>query len=457
MKRIVCILAVTILLPSSAALHAGQREDQLYNAVLGASFTDEKSRAAEQLARLGTPDAKAKLLKLLEDKSSWNREAAARGLALIGSADAGRALFDRMLTDHMINDAIRTAFVRNIGLHYDYLTGVYSGSADKKSREAVIGIIGASKTPRGEAFLKSIIEDRNSEDRSVAFEHLVRSYPSNNYRYIKSYRDTVQLRFHALAYLADNGTAEDLPIFQSVIGLKEEPKNMLVAYKGINRLGDDQLRHRVFLEALGSGDDSLARGAMYIFTGVRSDGVMASLIRVVRKSGTQSTRMTALSRLREYTSPDVIPPLVMGLDERFIQRERGGSDIFATIITIGIASVFDDLYEKQRKKTFETSRKEIAAHLKKITGVDNGTSYDKWSEWAIGNGYSINGTNLIQHLFSGYRATRERAAESAIKLLGYLSAREFYARNGSFRSDSELSLALAKMLIDKGYLKEEGD
>jgi len=211
------------------------------------------------------------------------------------------------------------------------------------------------------------------------------------------------------------------------------------------------------LEALGSGDDSLAQGAMYIFTGVRSDGVMASLIRVVKKSGTQSTRMTALSRLREYTSPDVIPPLVMGLDERFIQRERGGSDIFATIITIGIASVFDDLYEKQRKKTFESSKKEIAAHLKKITGVDNGTSYDKWSEWAIGNGYSINGVNLIQHLFSGYRATRERAAESAIKLLGYLSAREFYARNGSFRSDSELSLALAKMLIDKGYLKEEGD
>lgn len=457
MKQILCILAASIILASSAALLAGQREDQLYNAVLGASFTDEKSRVAEQLARLGTPDAKAKLLMLLEDKSSWNREAAARGLALFGSADAGRALFGRMLTDHMIDDAIRAAFVRNIGLHYDYLAGVYSGGADKKSREAVIGIIGASKTQRGEAFLKSIIEDRNSEDRALAFEHLVRGYPANNYAYIKSFRDTVPLRFHALAYLADNGTADDLAIFQSVIGRKEEPKNMLVAYKGINRLGDETMKHRVFLDALGSGDESLAQGAMYIFTGVRSDNVMALLIRAVKKSGGQSTRMTALSRLREYASTDVIPPLVMGLDERFTQRERGGSDIFATIITIGIASVFDDLYEKQRKKTFESSKKEIAAHLKKITGADNGTSYEKWLEWAIGNGYSVNGVNVIQHLFSGYRATRERAAESAMKLLGYLSAREFYARNGSFRSDSELSLALAKMLIDKGYLKEEQD
>ena len=265
------------------------------------------------------------------------------------------------------------------------------------------------------------------------------------------------LRFHALAYLADNGNADDLAIFRSVIERKEEPKNMLVAYKGINRLGDETMKHRVFLDALGSGDETLAQGAMYTFTGVRSEKVMASLIRVVKKSGSQSTRMTALSRLREYTAPDIVPPLVMGLDERFIHHERGGGDIFATIITIGIASVFDDLYQKQRKKTFESSKKEIAAHLKKITGADNGTSYDAWFEWAINNGYSINGVNVIQQLFSGYRATRERASESGIRLLGYQSAREFYARHGSFRSDSELSLALAKMLIEKGFLKEERD
>jgi hypothetical protein len=455
MKQTLCILAASVMLASAAALFAGPREDQLYNTVLAASFTDEKSRAAEELARLGTPDARAKLLKLLDDRSSWNREAAARGLVLIGSADVTRALFDRMLADHMIDDAIRAAFVRTIDLHYDHLAGLYSGNADKKSREAVIGIIAASKTGRGEAFLKSIIEDRNSADRALAFEQLVRSYPADNYRYIKSYRDTVPLRFHALAYLADNGTADDLAIFRSVIERKEEPKNMLVAYKGINRLGDEPMKHRVFLEALNSGDETLAQGAMYIFTGVRSESVMAALIRVVKKSGSQSSRMTALSRRREYTSPEAIPPLVMGLDEHFIHHERGGGDIFATIITIGIASVFDDLYEKQRKKTFESSKKEIAAHLKKITGVDNGTSYEKWSEWAINNGYSINGVNIVQHLFSGYRVTRERAAESAMKLLGYLSAREFYARNGSFRSDSELSLALARMLIEKGYLKEE--
>ena len=111
----------------------------------------------------------------------------------------------------------------------------------------------------------------------------------------------------------------------------------------------------------------------------------------------------------------------MGLDERFTYHERGGGDIFASVITIGISSIFDDLYQKQRKKVFESSKQDIAAHLKKITGADNGTSGEKWTEWAILNGYSINGVNIIQHLFSGYRATRDRAAESAIRLLGYSS------------------------------------
>lgn len=457
MKQSLLLIMTTLLLAAPPALFAGQAEDRLYNAVLSATFTEEKSVAAEQLARLGTPDAKAKLLKLLEDRSSWNREAAARGLAIIGGADVSRALFDRMLADHMIDDAVRDALVRNIALHYDYLAGLYSAGADKKTREAVIGIIGRSRLPAGEAFLKSIVEDRNSADRALAFEQVVRYYPANNYGYIKSRRDTVPLRFHALAYLADNGTADDLPIFRSVIERKEETGNMLAAYKGINRLGDNALKHSVFLDALDAGDEGLAQGAIYIFTGVRSDRIMASLIRTVKKSGSQSTRMAALSRLLEYTSPDVVPPLVMGLDERFIRRERGGSDIFATIITIGMASVFDDLYEKRRKKTFESGMKDIAAHLKKITGADNGTSYEKWYEWAINNGYSVNGDNIIRHLFSGYRAARERAAESAIRLLGYTSTREFHARNGSFRSDAELSLALAKMLIEKGYLKEERD
>jgi hypothetical protein len=455
MKQILFLIITTAMLSAPLALIAGQREDQLYNAMMGATFTDEKTRVAEELARLGTADARTKLLAALEDRSSWNREAAARGLALIGDPEVSRALFDRMLTDRMIDTAVRDAFVRTIGLHADYLAGRYASSPDRQSREAIIGIMGGAKVPRGEAFLKKIVEDVNSGDRALAFESLARNYPANNYAYIKGYRDTVPLRFHALAYLADNGTAEDLPLFRDIIDRKEEPKYMLVAFKAVNRLGDAELKQRVFVDALAGKDQGIAQGAMYIFTGVRSDRAMELLCRLVKTGETQQVRMTALSRLREYTSRDIVPSLVLGLDERFMYHERGGGDIFASIITIGISSIFDDLYQKQRKKVFESSKQDIANHLKRITGADNGTSGEKWTEWAVLNGYSINGANIIQYLFSGYRATRDRAAESAIRLLGYASTREFYARNGSFASDSELSLALARMLVAKGYLREE--
>ena len=206
---------------------AGQREDQLYNAVLGATFTDEKSSGGTARAARH-PGCKAKLLKLLEDKSSWNREAAARGLALIGSADASRALFDRMLTDRMINDAIRNAFVakHRPALRLSYR--LFRERGQKIPRRSLESSV--RRGHRGEAFLKGIIEDRNSEDRSLPSSTWC-GFPANNYRY-KSYRDTVPLRFHALAYLADNGTLKTSPSSSPSSRRKEEPKNMLVAYKG---------------------------------------------------------------------------------------------------------------------------------------------------------------------------------------------------------------------------------
>ncbi len=453
-KRTIYIISFIIIASYPGAM-AGEQEDRLYNALMKETFSDEKRKLAEQLGRLGTADAKAKLIKLLNDSSSWNRRIAVKGLFLLPGGGAGPELYERMLSDNMIDDDIAEGFTARIGAYQEFLENKYRSLSNQKERERIIAIIASAKKPRGEAFLKGIIEDEGSADRACAFRNLAVHFPSGNYQYIKNRRDIPDFRVHALTHCAERGTPEDLAIFRDVIDKKEETQCRLVAYKAVNRWGDDALKHRVFLDALGEHDENLAQGGIYVFTGVRSDAIRTALCRLVKKGKYQMTRMAAARRLKEYTTPDIIPALVMIMREHYAPRERGGADIFATIITFGITSVFDDISQKRQRTSFESSRKEIAGHLKKISGADNGDSYSRWHEWAILNGHTVMGDNIIRHLFSGYRSRREKAVDHAIRLIGYPSGREFFSKNGTFAGDTELSLALARMLIAKGFLKDE--
>ncbi|HPV43690.1 MAG TPA: HEAT repeat domain-containing protein [Spirochaetota bacterium] len=455
MKKNILPIMLAFIIAAAPGAMAGDREDRLYNSIMKEAFIPEKSRIAEELGRLGTADAKAKLLGLLGNQSYWNRTAAVRGLFALPDSSAGPALLKRMLSDHMIDDEIAAGFRTHLRGYYEFLTAEYRKMPDQKSRDRIIDIISSSKTPLGEAFLKSIIDDEGSGDRENAFKSLAACYPSGNYQYIKGRRDIPLFRVHALTHIVDRGTPDELAIFRAILDKREEVKYRLIAYKAVNKWGDDAYRHRVFMESLREGDENLVQGGIMVFTGVRSDAVKTELCRVVKKGKFQMTRMEAALKLRDYTSPDVVPPLIMILKEDYIQRERGGADIFATIITFGISSVFDDISRKHQRRSFDNNKLEIVGHLKRITGADNGPYYGNWYEWAILNGYTIRGDNIIQKLFSGYRPMREKAVESAIRLLGHSSTREFFARNGSFTSDTELSLALAKMLIARGFLKEE--
>jgi hypothetical protein len=453
-KHTIYIISFIIIAAAGGAM-AGEQEDRLYNSLMKEISGDEKRKIAEQLGRLGTADARAKLIRLLNDSSSWNRRIAVKGLFFLPGAGAGPELFERMQSDNMIDDDIAGGFSAHIGAYHGFLSEKYQALSNQKERERIIAIIASGKKSPGEAFLKSIIEDEGSADRECAFRSLAAHYPSANYQYIRSRRDIPAFRFHALTYCAERGTPEDLAIFRDVIEKKEEARCRLVAYKAVNRWGDDALKHRTFLDSLKEQDENLAQGGIYIFTGVQSDAIRKSLCRLVKKGAYQMTRMAAAQRLREYTTPDIIPALVIILREHFATRERGGADIFATIITFGITSVLDDISRKRQRSNFESGRREIAGHLKKITGADNGDSYSRWYEWAILNGHTILGDNIIRHLFSGYRSRREKAVDPAIRLLGYPSGRDFFSKNGAYASDTELSLALARMLIAKGFLKDE--
>ena len=448
-------IALLLFVVAAMKLMAGPLEEKLYQDILNASSPWDKSKLAVQMGKLGTADAKAKLLRLLDNKSYWNREGAASGLALFRDYAVCSILLDRMFSDHMIDDVIEKALADNMENHFDAISDKYKGMTDKKQRERVIGLISSSRIPRGEAFLKSIAGDENSPDRELAFKSITLSYPAGNYQYIRSRTDDGALRVYALTYLAERGRPEDLGLFREIIDKKDAPRCRLIAYKAVNRWGDDRLKQRVFLEALREPDETLAQGGILVFTAVRSESIKPELCRLVRDGTAQMTRISAALRLRDYVSADVVPFLVMALDENFVPKERTGIDIFAAFLTMGISSVFDHIGQKQRKSAFEYDRNEIANHLKRITGADFGTSHTQWFDWAVYNGHTINGVNIIQYLFSGYKQRREKAIESSFRLLGYGGSREFFEKHGAFASDMDLSLALAKMLALKGYLRED--
>jgi hypothetical protein len=79
MKKNILPIMLAFIIAAAPGAMAEDREDRLYNSIMKEAFIPEKSRIAEELGRLGTADAKAKLLGLLGDQSYWNRTAAVRG------------------------------------------------------------------------------------------------------------------------------------------------------------------------------------------------------------------------------------------------------------------------------------------------------------------------------------------------------------------------------------------
>ncbi|MFC1670172.1 hypothetical protein ACFL20_07235 [Spirochaetota bacterium] len=440
-------------------------EEKLYKKTIKQSFTSDKVKYTRRLGRLRTRKAKNFLMKLLNSKDPWNREAAVAGLILFKNSRTGRLLFDKMISDTWAEDEIKKGFKKHIRYYYMVLVNrykfylqsdsSYQSSKNRDIRKKIINIIGSSKTPKGDSFLKSVIENAGSEDRVIAFKNLAKHYPKNNYSYIRKKMDIPLFRVDALIYLVKNGKAPELKMFLEIINKREPPKYRLVAYRAVAKWGNPALKLRIFIEAMGEKDETLTQGGLYIFKKVKSVKVMKLLCRIVKKGKFQKTRIPAAMRLLEYRSKEIIPSLVLILNEKFIPKEQGGVDVFLAAVTFGLVPILDLAHQRHRKSSFYGKQIAVGNHLKGLTGMDFNTSYEKWFEWAIYNGYTINGVNIIQYLYSGYKEKRDKAVIHSVKLLGFRNIREFFSKYGNFKTDTELSMKLARLLVEKGYLKDE--
>ena len=360
----------------------------------------------------------------------------------------------KTLKDPMLREKAIVEIKKDIQKYVDVVIKLYNKGLDKEDREMLIDLISYSKNQSGEKFLKDVIGNKSSEDRTFSFKKYMQDYRVDS-SFIKSQLDDKQLRIYSLLYVVDRGRKEDYEIFQKIIFNANAPnEERILAVKAAMLWGTEVAKKEVYLFILQKANEVVVAPSIIIFENVKSDEIREELCRVSKKSQSQITRSNASYALTVYDTTQIIPYLIPALNEEFLYEKLSGLDVLTGIMSLGTTALAKGLPLLQTKAEFDNRKIKIAEALKKLTNVDNGTSFTKWFDWAVYNGYTVNGVNLIHYLFSGYPEKRKLAIESAVRALGYTDPREFYTQNEN-RTQIEIVILLAEELLKSGIQQDE--
>lgn len=360
----------------------------------------------------------------------------------------------KTLKDPTLREKAIVEIKKDIQKYVDVVIKLYNKGLDKEDREMLIDLISYSKNQSGEKFLKDVIGNKSSEDRTFSFKKYMQDYKVDS-SFIKSQLDDKQLRIYSLLYVVDRGRKEDYEIFQKIIFNANAPnEERILAVKAAMLWGTEVAKKEVYLFILQKANEVVVAPSIIIFENVKSDEIREELCRVSKKSQSQITRSNASYALTVYDTTQIIPYLIPALNEEFLYEKLSGLDVLTGIMSLGTTALAKGLPLLQTKAEFDNRKIKIAEALKKLTNVDNGTSFTKWFDWAVYNGYTVNGVNLIHYLFSGYPEKRKLAMDSAVRALGYSDIKEFYAQNEN-RSQMEIVILLAEELLKSGIQQDE--
>ena len=360
----------------------------------------------------------------------------------------------KTLKDPTLREKAIVEIKKDIQKYVDVVIKLYNKGLDKEDREMLIDLISYSKNQSGEKFLKDVIGNKSSEDRTFSFKKYMQDYRVDS-SFIKSQLDDKQLRIYSLLYVVDRGRKEDYEIFQKIIFNANAPnEERILAVKAAMLWGTEVAKKEVYLFILQKANEVVVAPSIIIFENVKSDEIREELCRVSKKSQSQITRSNASYALTVYDTTQIIPYLIPALNEEFLYEKLSGLDVLTGIMSLGTTALAKGLPLLQTKAEFDNRKIKIAEALKKLTNVDNGTSFTKWFDWAVYNGYTVNGVNLIHYLFSGYPEKRKLAIDSAVRALGYPDIKEFYAQNEN-RSQMEIVILLAEELLKSGIQQDE--
>lgn len=360
----------------------------------------------------------------------------------------------KTLKDPMLREKAIVEIKKDIQKYVDVVIKLYNKGLDKEDREMLIDLISYSKNQSGEKFLKDVIGNKSSDDRAFSFKKYMQDYKVDS-SFIKSQLDDKQLRIYSLLYVVDRGRKEDYEIFQKIIFNANAPnEERILAVKAAMLWGTEVAKKEVYLFILQKANEVVVAPSIIIFENVKSDEIREELCRVSKKSQSQITRSNASYALTVYDTTQILPYLIPALNEEFLYEKLSGLDVLTGIMSLGTTALAKGLPLLQTKAEFDNRKIKIAEALKKLTNVDNGTSFTKWFDWAVYNGYTVNGVNLIHYLFSGYPEKRKLAMDSAVRALGYSDIKEFYAQNEN-RSQMEIVILLAEELLKSGIQQDE--
>lgn len=452
-KSAIIVTSALLAALMAGSLAAQSQPERLYRAILSEGFLHKKREMGRQLGRLGTLEARQALLKLLDDDHYWNQYAAVDGLFQYDQPEVRRRLVREMMDNHMVRSEIAGGLKTRMPRFAGEVAEAYDQEADAKKRENLMSDAAATGSKEAEAFLKSIVADQSSPDRRKAGGLLAKGYPEN-FQYFLGLADDPEMRIVALGFLAERGSARDLPLFTGIIDRGGEDAEVVVAYQAVAKWGGADLREKTYLKALASGNEVLARGGMASFRALYNPEVSARLGRLARQAREQRTRMAAGVRMAELGRSEAVPYLVPLLDESYREHQSATFNAIASVMTAGIWTVLDGLSQSFNRKSFENSRSSILAGLRRITGADAGSGYESWKDWAVLHGHVIRGENVVQLLFSSYPGKRARAAEAASDLLGFKNARDYAEKRRVGGGEHDLALALARELAEKGFMND---
>jgi hypothetical protein len=470
-RSVGCVVAAALWLGAASVARA-QDVEKLAKAVEEASFPNEKQAAARKLAALKSEAARTRLLALFASEETWTRDAAAFGLTILADKEGDRALAARF------EDAsVRGAFVealpeRKAPFPASLIIEQFEKCTNFIEKREFVDLVGKVAGEDGDKFLVSVVKDTPKDEfaradlRKKALETYAKAFKAKVRPLALELVEDDELGDSAFKLVIETGSAADLPRALDLIRNRKDEASapiVVVAYEAVVKWGDAKVQLETYLDALRGPSDEKALGAMGVFKQVQSPEVTIALCRLARRSPVQRTRVVAAMIAADTKLPadrnardPVVACLVPLLKEAFEAKE--GSPLFFQIITLGLSNLFDAIGRKWDKEAFDATLAQIGRGLERRTGEKH-TTHEDWLRWALSRGYTVEGTNLIQQVFSPNPERRLQAQDDAARLLGFAGRDDFVKKTPGLAGakDGDVAVQLAKGLVAKGLLEDEGD
>jgi hypothetical protein len=461
-KRIYVLgAAICMAFLAMASLFAADpKVEALKRRVESESFIDGKKVAARELALMKGAEARAALLSFLDSDDSWTQAAAFE--VILGLADPALdpGLVKLYAEDSFLRSSVEEAFRAQASRLLPLIASRYREAAgDDDQRLALLSSLSAAQGQAAADFLSSIVLDSASPDREAAFDSYLGLRRPKDLAFVRSLCADSTLGPRALAALARLGSVEDLPRFQAAFTNEERSDVRVAAMSGIGRFGSEALRASVFLEALGSGDALVAEASLSEFASLRSPSLQAAAAALCAREslsgGDPFLALAAGTYVASYPGESAIPLAAPALRAVYLESRAapGFFDWFANLVTVGLAGIMDEHRRIRVRAEFESSRGALAKRLSALAKTSIGPDYPAWESYCVDRGWTVAGTSLLSHLFSGDAQARARARRAAAALLKFRDETALAAAIPGYAglSDFDRSIEIAQRLRKAGY------